>query len=405
MNLIESFRVAINAIWVNKMRSLLTMLGIIIGISSVITVVALGQGSQTAIDEEFEQFGTSRAYIGTSWQENLTKKDYLTDSDLEALKNTFSDQLDAIIQDLSTTAKVQSKSDSFDIIVIGADENFRKIDKINLINGRYLTDSDVKAKRSVAVIDKKTALDIFGRTNVLGENILVNIGDSKTSFVIAGLYETPKTTLSDIGGGQQRSRIFVPISTLEKIMGMGEMILGIELSFKKNVDANLTAEQMIHLLERRHGNVGENKYISYTAEEEMEAINKITKIITGVIGAIAAISLLVGGIGVMNIMLVSVTERTREIGIRKAIGARRRDILFQFLVESVIISGIGGIIGTVFGIGISLLIAKFIKIPPSISIGTIAIAWIFSAGVGIFFGIYPANKASKLDPIAALRYE
>ncbi|HHY90457.1 MAG TPA: FtsX-like permease family protein [Clostridiales bacterium] len=405
MNLLESFRIAIDAIWVNKMRSLLTMLGIIIGISSVITVVTLGQGSQAAIDEEFQQFGTGRAYIGTNWQENLTKKDYLTYSDLEALKNTFSDQIDAMIQDLSTTAKVQSKNDLLDAIVIGADENFRKIDKVNLIDGRYLTDGDVKAKRAVAVIDRQTALDIFGRTNVIGESILVNIDNSKTSFAIAGLYETPKTTLSDIGGGQQRAKIFVPISTLEKIMGMGETIWGIELNFKKNVDANLTAEQMIHLIERRHDNMGENKYIHYTAEEEMEAINQVTKIITGVIGAIAAISLLVGGIGVMNIMLVSVTERTREIGIRKAIGARRKDILFQFLVESVIISGIGGIIGTVFGIGISFIVAKFIKIPPAISIGTIAIAWIFSAGVGIFFGIYPANKASKLDPIAALRYE
>jgi len=405
MNLLESFRIAIDAIWVNKMRSILTMLGIIIGISSVITVVALGQGSQAAIDEEFQQFGTGRAYIGTNWQEDLTKKDYLTYSDLEALKNTFSDQLDAMIQDLSTTAKVQSKNDLLDIIVIGADENFRKINKINLIDGRYLTEGDVKAKRSVAVIDKQTALDVFGRTNVIGESILVNISGSKTAFAIAGLYETPKTTLSDIGGGQQRSKIFVPVSTLEKTLGMGETIWGIELNFKRNVDANLTAEQMIHLIERRHGNAGENKYISYTAEEEMEAINKVTMIITGVIGAIAAISLLVGGIGVMNIMLVSVTERTREIGIRKAIGARRRDILFQFLVESVIISGIGGIIGTVFGIVISLIVAKFIKIPPAVSIGTIAIAWIFSAGVGIFFGIYPANKASKLDPIAALRYE
>jgi putative ABC transport system permease protein len=162
---------------------------------------------------------------------------------------------------------------------------------------------------------------------------------------------------------------------------------------------------MISLIERRHGNEGEDKYIIQTAEGELQSINKITGIITVVIGAIAAISLLVGGIGVMNIMFVSVTERTREIGIRKAIGARRKDILLQFLVESVIVSGIGGIIGTVLGLGLAVIVSSFIKIPPSVSMGTIAIAWLFSAGVGIFFGIYPANKASKLDPIDALRYE
>jgi putative ABC transport system permease protein len=405
MNLMESIQVAINAIWVNKMRSLLTMLGIIIGISSVIAVVTLGQGSQSAIDKEFEQFGAGRAYITTNWRENPTRKDYLTHSDIDALKNAFSDKLEAIIFDISQNGKVKSKKDLIDVDLVGGDENYRKIEKVDMLEGRYLTDSDVKAKRAVAIIDIKTAMDIFGRTNVLGESILVNMGDSKASFVVAGLYEKPKSTLSDLGGGQQRAKIFIPASTLEKIMGRGENVWGIELNLKKGTDAKLTTEHMINLLERRHGNVGENKYRSYTAEGEMESINKITGVVTGVVGAIAAISLLVGGIGVMNIMLVSVTERTREIGIRKAIGARRRDILLQFLVESIIVSGIGGVIGTVLGIGISFIIAKFIKIPPSVSISTIAIAWIFSAGVGIFFGLYPANKASKLDPIEALRYE
>ncbi|WZL73341.1 ABC transporter permease [Clostridiaceae bacterium 35-E11] len=406
MNLMESIQVAINAIWVNKMRSLLTMLGIIIGISSVIAVVTLGQGSQSAIDEEFEQFGAGRGYIYTNWRENPTRKDYLTKSDIEALKNTFSDELEAIISDISDNGKIKTKRDAIDVVLVGGDENYRKIDKINIIEGRYLTDSDVKAKRSVAVIDKKTAMDIFGRTNVLGENILISMRNTNVSFVIAGLYEKPKTTLSDMGGGEIRAKIYVPVSTLEKLLGWGEIVWGgLELNVKKGVDATLTVEKMIQLLERRHENVGENKYRSYTAEGEMESMNKITGVVTGVVSAIAAISLLVGGIGVMNIMLVSVTERTREIGIRKAIGARRRDILLQFLVESIIVSGIGGVIGTVLGIGISFIIAKFIKIPPSVSVGTIAIAWIFSAGVGIFFGIYPANKASKLDPIEALRYE
>ncbi|QEK13117.1 FtsX-like permease family protein [Crassaminicella thermophila] len=405
MNFIESIQVAISAIWVNKMRSLLTMLGIIIGISSVISVVALGKGSQNAIDKEFEQFGAGRAYIGTNWRENPTRKDYLNHSDVEALNRVFSKDLDAIISNLSENGKIRSKNDLIDVRLIGGNEDYIKIEKVNILKGRYLTDRDVKAKRYVAVIDQQVAMDVFGRSNVLGENIMVDMGYTNASFVIVGLYEKPKSTLQNLGGGKRAPNVFIPISTLEKVMGMGENIWGIEISMKKGVDSRKATEKMIKLLERRHGNIGENKYISYTAEGELESINKVTGIVTAVISAIAAISLLVGGIGVMNIMLVSVTERTREIGIRKAIGARRKDILLQFLVESVIVSGIGGIIGTVIGIGISFVIAKFIKIPPNVSMSTIAIAWIFSAGVGIFFGIYPANKASKLDPIDALRYE
>lgn len=404
MNFIESIKVAVSAIWVNKMRSLLTMLGIIIGIASVIAVVALGQGSQSAIDKEFEQFGAGRAYLGTNWRETLTRKDYLNHSDVDAVKKAFGDQLDAIVQNINENGKIKIKNDSVDVRLIGANESYAKIDKMNMLDGRYLMDSDVKGKRSVAVINKEIAMDVFGRTNVLGESMMVELGYTKTSLVIIGVFEEPTSTLQNLGG-KRVPAIYVPVSMIEKVMGMGDYIGGVELCIKKGVDSQGICDKMVKLLERRHGNGGENKYRCDTAEGEMQSINKATAIITAVISAIAAISLFVGGIGVMNIMLVSVTERTREIGIRKAIGAQRKDILLQFLVESIIISGIGGIIGTIIGIGISFGIARFIKIPPSVSISTIVIAWVFSAGVGIFFGLYPANKASKLDPIEALRYE
>ncbi|PAB58154.1 ABC transporter permease [Anaeromicrobium sediminis] len=405
MNFLESIKVAIGAIWVNKLRSLLTMLGIIIGISSVITVVTLGEGSQSAIDQEFEKFGAGRAYIGTNWRENPTRKDRLTHSDVEAIKRAFDDKLLAIIPSVSEEGKVKSKSDLISVRLVGAHEDYDKIERNELIKGRYITESDVKSKRSIAIIDEKAALDIFGRTNVLGESINVDMGYTNGSFIIVGLFEEPKSTLGDLGGGNNAYKMYVPISTLEKMIGMGETIWGIELNIKNGINARKATDQMIKLLERRHSNVGDKKYRAYTAEGEMESINKVTGIVRTVVGAIAAISLVVGGIGVMNIMLVSVTERTREIGIRKAIGAKRKDILLQFLVESVIISAIGGIIGTGIGVGISFGIAKFIKIPPSVSPLTIIIAWTFSGGIGIISGIYPANKASKLDPIEALRYE
>lgn len=404
MSIFESIKVSVSAIFANKMRSLLTMLGIIIGISSVITVVALGEGSQRLIDKEFEQFGAGRAYFSMNWREDYTMKDLFTHDDVEVLKETFAKELDAIIPSVNERGQINTKSKKLSIDLTGADQDYIKIEKVNMVEGRYLMDTDVKGKRSVAVVDKEMALDVFGRTNVLGESVDVELRGSSVSLVIIGIYEKPSSALQGMGGKSHGS-IFMPYTTLEKVGGFGDWIWDMQMSIKKGVNIDDFKDKIIRLIERRHDNEGSNKYMMQTAEEELKSINNITGIITMVVGAIAAISLLVGGIGVMNIMFVSVTERTREIGIRKAIGAKRRDILLQFLVESVIVSGIGGIIGTVIGLGMAFIVSNFIKVPPSISPSTIMIAWTFSAGVGIFFGIYPANKASKLDPIDALRYE
>ena len=404
MNILESILVALAAIFSNKLRSLLTMLGIIIGISSVITVVTLGESSQKAIDMEFEQFGAGRAYFSMNWREDYSTKDLLTADDIDALKRSFAEEIEAIVPYVHERGKAKSKNDWLDVSLTGGDENYIKIEKVDMVSGRYLTVEDVKGKRAVSIIDKEMALEIFGRTNVVGDSLDIEIWGSQVSFIIIGVYEKPKSTLQAMGG-QTLGNIFVPYTSLEKITGSGDYYWDFELTLAKGIDTDNVTQKMIRLIERRHGNEGQNKYLMQTAEGELEVINNVTGIITLVIGAIAAISLLVGGIGVMNIMFVSVTERTREIGIRKAIGAKRRDILMQFLVESVIVSGIGGIIGTIIGVGLAFIVSSLIKIPTGVSIGTIAIAWVFSAGVGIFFGIYPANRASKLDPIDALRYE
>ena len=404
MNILESIQVSLGAILANKMRSLLTMLGIIIGISSVITVVTLGESSQKAIDMEFEQFGAGRAYFSINWREDYSTKDLLTTEDIDALKNSFSEEIEAIVPYVYEKGKAKTKSEKLDVSMTGGDENYLKIEKVYMVNGRYLTEEDVKGKRAVVIIDKEMALEIFGRTNVLGDSLDIEIGGSQVSFAIIGIYEKPKSSLEAMSG-QTLGNIFLPYTTVEKITGSGDYYWDLEMTLAKDLDIDNTTQKMIRLIEKRHGNEGQNKYVVQTAEGELEVINNVTGIITLVIGAIAAISLLVGGIGVMNIMFVSVTERTREIGTRKAIGAKRKDILLQFLVESVIISGIGGIIGTIIGVGLAFLVSSLIKIPTGVSIGTIAIAWIFSAGVGIFFGVYPANKASKLEIIDALRYE
>lgn len=406
MNLIESFKIALSAIWVNKMRSLLTMLGIIIGISSVITVVALGNGSEALIGSEFENFGVNRIYLTTNFNEEVNSTELMTHQDVAAVERAFEDKISAISISVNTAGKVSSKrlKDTVNVSLSGVDDDYNKIEKIELLYGRYLAPTDIKSKRSVAVIDAGLAKDLYGRTDVVGEKLVVN-SKSTMNFVIIGVYKEPKSNFSNIPGFSVPKVIYVPYSLIEQYNGTGRRVGGIEVNLLPEQDANQIIKDMVSLIEHRHGNVGKDKYRGFSAEKQLESINNVMGVLTAVIGAIAAISLVVGGIGVMNIMLVSVTERTREIGIRKALGARRRDILIQFLVEAVLVASTGGVIGTILGFIFAVVIASVIHIPPSVDPMTVVIAWLFSAGVGIFFGIYPANQAAKLDPIEALRYE
>ncbi|SCZ80542.1 ABC transporter permease [Acidaminobacter hydrogenoformans] len=406
MNFAESFKIALDAIWVNKMRSLLTMLGIIIGISSVITVVALGSGSEAIIGQEFEAFGVNRVFITTNFGTEITTRDRMDHADVEAIERSFPESIKALSISVSGSGQIKGRQnqDPVSVSLNGVNERYNGIEEIDLLHGRFLVESDIKSKRAVAVIDSGLATDLFGRSDVVGERLSIT-SRSSMSYVVIGVYETPKTSFSNIPGFEMPKTIHVPYTLLERLYGIGDRVNGIEVNLVMEADQKAFTEDVKALLERRHDNVGQDKYRVFSAEEQLEAVNRVLGVLTTVIGAIAAISLIVGGIGVMNIMLVSVTERTREIGIRKALGAKHKDILMQFLVEAVIVALIGGVIGTLLGIAFSYGIAWVIKIPPSTSLGTILLAWLFSAGVGVFFGIYPANKAAKLDPIEALRYE
>lgn len=401
-------KIALNAIWVNKMRSLLTTLGIVIGISSVIAVVALGDGLKSSVAKEFETIGVKRIYITMDWQKTILDRDILTHKDYEALKRAFSKEIKASSVSYSHNGKVIDQNKGKKEIAVqlsGVNEEYPDIDPLDLKSGRFFLDSDVSSYRPVAIVDTDLAKKLLGRDAVVGERITVQLETQSLSLVIVGTYETKSSNINSAFGYVPPPVIYLPITTLEKVIGLDDYVYGIDINLQKDEDPIAVIEKMKSFLARRHNSEGEDKYIGYSAEKQLEFANKFTGILTLVIGAIAAISLVVGGIGVMNIMLVSVTERTREIGIRKSLGARRKDILTQFLVEAIIISVLGGIMGTVLGAGFAYGLSALIKIPPHVGLGTVLVAWLFSAGVGIFFGIYPANKASKLDPIEALRYE
>ncbi|MGF7059825.1 ABC transporter permease [Brassicibacter mesophilus] len=406
MNFLESISVALSSLWGNKMRSFLTMLGIIIGISSVITIVALGQGSQAQIGSEFEKYGANRVALMMNWDEDPRYEERYDDEDIETIRRVFGDEITGISASFSLSGTALKGREDSPLNIYGVNEDFGKLTNLDVIEGRFLIESDIKGSRKVCVIDKKLAEKLFKRTDVLGEKLTIDTGYSKMSMTIVGVYQTPGGTIENLNQqfmGETTS-FYMPISITKK-MGFGDKYYGLQVGIADSDRIDEVSKEIVKVIERKHRNVGKNYYIYYSAKQEMDMMNQILGVLSKVVGAIAGISLVVGGIGVMNIMLVSVTERTREIGIRKAIGATRKDILVQFLVEAMIISGTGGLIGTLLGLIFQSLIAMSIGIPPTVSIGTILIAVLFSAAVGIFFGIYPANKAAKLDPIDALRYE
>lgn len=395
MNLLESFRIAIDGIWANKMRSGLTMLGIIIGITSVIAVNTLGEGGQQAIVKEIEKFGASSFNVMVDWN---SKEEYkntdLTIEDTEILTKA-SPFIEKMVPLNYGSVDIQGtkKSERTNIVATGAD--YLDIQSnIRLVKGRFISRDDDIEKRSVVVLDAQTAKALFKNQNPVGKRVRMY----NTSVVVIGVVQEDKFRFDM----SQSGTAYIPIRFQQTFMEEPYVssFLG-KASSKETVDQ--ATQQTKNYLNRKHGH--KDHYMVRSLQQEVSQFNQMTDMLTLVFSVIAGISLFVGGIGVMNIMLVSVTERTREIGIRKALGAQRRDILIQFLIESVIVCLIGGAVGVLLGIGLAAIIAKFANLPPFLAWDSVFLAFGFSSAIGIFFGLYPANKAAKLDPIEALRYE
>lgn len=393
MNLSESIRIAIESIRGNLLRSILTTIGIVIGIAAVIAIVAIGQGGEATLMGEMEKIGSNLFVVETDWkrEEPLTGREFLLE-DVQAIQSQIP-EIKYIAPYSSGYESIRGSKKTKSASIVATLPDHSRLQSLKMLEGRFFTDDDVQGRRRIAAIDEALAQELFGSTHVVGQPIFIQ----GNSLLICGVIKDKKSFLM----GKSQS-IYIPINAWMDISPWSA-INYIQGSTYTGEQVEPAMNQAIKIMERRHR--AKDLYIGMTLAEQMEMASKVTSVLTLIVGAIAGISLLVGGIGVMNIMLVSVTERTREIGLRMALGARRRDILIQFLIEAVVLCVIGGIIGTILGVGGAYLIAKLAKWPPLISWSTILLAFAFSAGIGILFGLLPASKASRLDPIEALRHD
>ncbi len=383
MKIFELIKIAFSSIISNKMRSLLTMLGLIIGISSVVTILAIGDGSQSSIEDNLSSLGLNTVSVSYERNVDISPTEEFNNKDIEAIEEIFGDRIISAMPSYTGTGTIISNIDETTLSLSGSDDNLNEIEDLTLFSGRSIAETDLDNRRNVILIDDELAVELFGTTNIAGEKIQITAGKNTNQFIIIGVYEKADDSL-----GYSASTGYIPYTTADKILN------------KKGIGA-----EIISLLEIRHQNIGLSKYKSFSLSSQIDMVTDVMSQITLLVSAIAGISLVVGGIGVMNIMLVSVTERTREIGIRKALGAKRADILTQFLIEAVTICMIGGLIGVLFGAGFTRIAENIMGTPMSISMFSVLLATSFSTLIGVVFGVYPANKASKLDPIEALRYE
>lgn len=403
MLFMENIKLAVGAIRVNKMRSFLTMLGIIIGISSVIAISSIGASAQGAIEDEFESMGGTYLYIMPNWYvlDEIGYDMLFSWDDIEAVKQRFPEDIRyaAPYATAGSSTKVGRMEADLSLYGVGADYN-KFSTNIEIIHGRMINQKDVDGGRNSVVIPLKAAKNLFGKSDVVGETLPATVMESSVDLTIVGVYDVAASFFTSFDTST-RYTCYMAYSALSRSDWPSSYI---EIYANENKDIAEQAQAFVNYVERYKG-TEPGSYMYESAEGQATMINTVLGYLSVAIAAIAAISLLVGGIGIMNIMLVSVTERTREIGIRKSLGARTRDILVQFLIEAMILSVIGGLIGTALGIGIAALGALIAGVGVVVEPATVILAVSFSAGVGLLFGLLPARKAARLDPIEALRYE
>ena len=404
----ENLKIALTAIFANKMRSLLTVLGIMIGVAAVIAVVSIVQGMQFAISNELQQIGSTFIQIvpGAGDRRNpfLQRSPELTVEDAVAVRRGTTD-VAGYSPIFITGAQMKSGGTEHTGQVLAVNTSYQEIVNHWVDQGRFFTPLDEETRKRVAVIGPNVVDDLDLGSKPVGKVIQV----AELPFTVIGVLERKGGALGD----DQDDRVLIPFTTATVVYGPEQMRrLVLIFQMRPGADMDLAKEQMSDILRARHrlGKGVEDDFRIVAQEEIMKTVSSVLLNVSLIMGAVVGIALIVGGIGIMNIMLVSVTERTREIGIRKSIGARRRDVMLQFLIEAIVLSGLGGVIGIAGGFGLAnatrLVLKKWVDLPPvHTPLWAILVAVSFCAFLGVLFGMYPAAKASKLDPIEALRYE
>lgn len=413
---------ALNGLRANKMRALLTMLGIIIGIGSVITIVTIGASITESLSDAFNSMGAKSIQLritdrpdengNTDWSRPYEDSDYMTDEMFEAYQAAFGNRVEAIMvtNNVGWGQAMNGRTET-EAFICGVNEDAVKVEKVDILAGHYLNHREVEGEKYVAVISDKFVNKLFPNLplqQALGKEIKIRLSQGLYTFTISGVYHYEIKGVAAAMGGDTSTTIYIPIGVAKRITdSVGDGYYYIQIKAGESVeDVQAFADQTVDYFNKRF--YRNNKYVMTAAQNMDSMIGSMTSMLNTMsmaIGVIAGISLLVGGIGVMNIMLVSVTERTREIGTRKALGAKNSAIRIQFIVESMIICLMGGILGVGLGTGLGRLGSTLLGSPAWPSLGIVFIAAAFSMAIGVFFGYYPANKAAKLNPIEALRYE
>ena len=420
--LFEYIKMAVQNIRANKGRSFLTMLGIIIGIASVIAIVSIGEGTKNQMNSEIDGIGSGLIAIDVS-NDAMTEDEWITPDDVQEIRKL--DTVGGVSVSNNYDGETVTGKGNFSIMLTGEGPDAKMINNSDMKYGSYFGETEIEEGKNVCVISDTDARQLFGTDDVVGMSLDITCYDSSKSFRIMGVTTQKEngTFVSYTYDGMPVT-VNVPYSSMDDLVGGTDEFYSITVvQADKTLDSQIVADQVVHLLEKRHQCAGEDYFHVQSFQDVLQSMNEMLGMVTAFISFVAGISLLVGGIGVMiikdnrillghrvmNIMLVSVTERTREIGIRKSLGAKTSSIMLQFLAEAAILTVMGGVIGIILGIlagyGICSIMSGSMgmTITPGISPTVILAATLFSCAVGVFFGIYPAKKAAKLSPIEALR--
>lgn len=406
---LEYVKMALDNIRSNKGRSFLTMLGIIIGITSVVTIVSIGNGlKKDVVDASNEQNNTVTVQPNAK---EVTDPNCITGDDIAFIKTALNDSAKSVSAYAAALGSISTRKGKFDVSVGLTTPDYKNAQyTYPIVKGNYFTDNDVANANMVGVIDELTALYLFGNTDVIGMSIELTVDSSIQNVTVIGIRQTPPEVMEaekqyQMMGMPKSIKLEMPYTVSNAFGTPVDSFSSVAITAYSKDQAQRVAKNAVQILNSRHKNLGDNPFVQQKPMDFTNMFGSIMDGVTAFVALVAGISLVVGGIGVMNIMLVSVTERTREIGIRKALGAKTGSIVAQFLCESAIISGMGGVIGIILGAALTALITalKVGGIKAQLSLPAVIIATIFSCSVGIVFGIYPARKAARLSPIEALR--